>query len=303
MGAALGALSLPRLIAAGGALAAAPAWAHHPAGVAGAELAWRWNADPWLMALLFASALLYALGVRRLWARAGMGRGIAIAEVARFAAGWLLLVAALLSPIDSLGGALFSAHMVQHELLMVGAAPLLVLGRPLEAWAWGLPFDARRALGGVARIGWLRATWGFITEPVGAWAFHAIALWAWHVPALFEAALQDETLHAFQHASFLGSALAFWWAVFGGAARRRDAGSLASLFTTMLHTGALGALLTFAPTPWYAHYESAAAFGLAAIEDQQLGGLVMWMPGSLSYLVAALAIVAAWLSRPSAQVR
>jgi putative membrane protein len=239
--------------------------------------------------------------VQRLWRRARRGHGITLGEATRFAAGWLVLCAALLSPIDTLGVELFSAHMLQHELLMVAAAPLLVLSRPLEAWTWALKPAWRKALGGIARIQLLRAAWRACSEPMGAWCLHAVAIWVWHVPVLFEAALASEGLHIAQHSCFLGSALFFWWSVF---ARGRPGGaSIASLFTTMMHTSALGALLTLAPTPWYAHYAQASVFGLSALEDQQLGGLVMWVPGGLAYLIAGLSIVAAWLSPPRAMSR
>lgn len=282
-----------RPLAALALLAALPAAAHHPGT---AFEPWRWNLEPWVAAPLALSLALYAAGVARLWRRAGAGRGISRGQCACFAAGWLTLAAALISPIDTLGGALFSMHMVQHELLMVVAAPLFVASRPLEAWAWALPAALNRAFAALARRGPVRAAWGWVTEPAGAWALHALAIWGWHVPALFDLALVDETVHGLQHASFLATALAFWWSVLGRGVRRPDAWGMASLFTTMLHTGALGALLTFAPTPWYAHYVDAAAFGLTAVEDQQLGGLVMWVPGSLAYLVAGLAIVARWLA-------
>jgi putative membrane protein len=297
----MGAAPLPRLsaraLAAPGALAAfAPTlcWAHHPVGGAGPAPG-SWNLEAWLLALLVASGLLYAAGIARLWRRAGRGRGISPAQAARFAAGWLTLWLALVSPIDPLGGALFSAHMVQHELLMVVAAPLLVLGRPLEAWTWGLPAAARQPLARLGRVGLLRAPWRAVTEPVAAWTLHALALWAWHVPAFFEAALANAAVHVLQHTCFLASALLFWWSVFGRGVHGANGLSVASLFTTMMHSGALGALLTFAPAPWYAHYAGSAAYGLTALEDQQLGGLVMWVPGGAAYVAAALAIVARWL--------
>jgi cytochrome c oxidase assembly factor CtaG len=148
----------------------------------------------------------------------------------------------------------------------------------------------------------LRAAWRTCTDPVGAWTLHAVALWAWHVPVLFEAALADDAVHVAQHACFFASALFFWWSVFARGARRAGA-SVASVFTTMMHTSALGALLTFAPTPWYAHYAETSAFGLSALEDQQLGGLVMWVPGAFAYLVAGLAIVAASLNQRRAPPR
>ena len=290
----LAAVALFRLTALAAAALAVPALAHQ-APTEGLAVAVRGSFDWWLVALLAASAGLYAIGVRRLWQRAGRGRGITFAQAARFVAGWLTLCAALLSPIDTLGAALFSAHMVQHELLMVVAAPLLVLSRPLEAWTWALKPAWRKALAGVARFRPLRAAWRTCTEPIGAWSLHAIALWAWHMPVLFDAALADYAVHIVQHSCFLASALFFWWSIFARGARRGGA-AVASLFTTMMHTSALGALLTFAPTSWYAHYASASAFGLSSLEDQQLGGLVMWVPGGFAYLVAGLVIAAAWLA-------
>jgi cytochrome c oxidase assembly factor CtaG len=246
---------------------------------------------------LVASAVLYACGLAALWRSAGKGRGIRMVEAARFGAGWLALVAALVSPLDFAAERSFGLHMIQHELLMVVAAPLIVLGRPLEAWAWALPKGFIAAIAPCTRAGGLRQAWAWITEPLGAWTFHALALWTWHLPAFFNAALASPALHVMQHASFFGSALAFWWAVFGRGTRRPDAASVASLFTTLLHTGVLGALIAFAPTAWYA--TDAAFLGLTALEDQQLGGLVMCVPGGLAYLAAGLAIVAAWLREPA----
>lgn len=260
-----------------------------------------WSAEPWLLGLLAAGALLYGIGCMRLWRRAGPGRGISPGQSARFATGWLALAAALVSPVDALAATLFSMHMVQHELMMVVAAPLIVTGRPLEAWTWAMPASWRAPVAAAARAPGLGRAWGAMTHPAVAWMLHALALWLWHVPAFFEASLASRAVHELQHASFLGTALLLWWSVLGRGTRRSDAASLGSLFTTMLHTGALGALLTFAPTVWYATYARASAFGLAPLEDQQLGGLVMWAPGGLAYLVAGLAIVASWLrSSPAA---
>jgi len=264
---------------------------------------WRWNFEPGLIALLLAAAVLYAAGVRQLWRHAGAGRGIRRREVAAFAAGWLALALALVSPLDSLATRLFCAHMAQHELLMVVAAPLLVLGRPLATWTWAWPLAQRRALGSAVRWRPWRALWSVLTEPRVAWALHAGALWAWHLPVLFDAALRSEALHIAQHASFLATALFFWWVVLGHDARGRygPGRSVLYLFTTMLHTSALGALLTLAPTGWYAGYAaSAPALGFDPLEDQQLGGLVMWVPSALAYVIAALAVINRMLVRARA---
>jgi putative membrane protein len=292
-------VTLLRLIPAAAALSfPVVAHAHH----VDAEItaAHGWNVEPWLLGLLAVSAVLYGLGVARLWKRAGVGRAITAAHLLRFVLGWLTLVAALVSPLDAWGERSFALHMVQHELLMVVAAPLLVTARPLEAFAWALPPAWTRSLAGAARYGPLRAAWSAMTEPVGAWALHALALWTWHVPRFFDAALRHEGIHIAQHACFFVSALLFWWSVLARRSRQADGVAVASLFTTMLHTSVLGALLTFAPTVWYRGYAAAALGSLMPIEDQQLGGLIMWVPAGMSYIVAGLAIVASCLQEARA---
>ena len=217
--------------------------------------------------LLLVAAAWYAAGVQRLWVRAGAGRGIGYVNLGAFAAGMAVLAVAALGPFE----ALLWSHMVQHELLMVLAAPLLVLGQPLVAFARVVPLRVPRSLG----------------EPLVASVLHAAAIGAWHIPALFVAATASETLHLAQHASFLGSALLFWWMVFA----RRDLAALIALFGTMLYTGALGALMTFSRAPWYAGYELA---------DQTMAGLVMWIPAGLAYPAAALYLGSRWLGRSPA---
>jgi cytochrome c oxidase assembly factor CtaG len=250
---------------------------------------------PWLVVLLAASALGYGWGVTRLWRKAGAARGIRAADAGRFIAGWSALVATLVPPLDAIAERAFAVHMLQHEMLMVIAAPLLVVSRPLEAWAWALPAGALHRLAATVDVPRIRAASRRLTAPAFAWTFHAFALWIWHVPALFVAALDDEAVHVLQHASFFASALVFWWAALGRRLRMPDATSIALLFTTMLHTSALGLLLTFSPTVWYGQ-GTPAVLGLTALEDQQLGGLLMWVPGGLAYLVAGLVIVASWLA-------
>jgi cytochrome c oxidase assembly factor CtaG len=124
-----------------------------------------------------------------------------------------MLLIALVSPLHRLGGVLFSAHMAQHELLMAAAAPLLVLGRPLIPVLWVLPMAWRRNVGAWAATAPVRVTWQFLTLPLVAWILHAVAIWSWHAPALYQATLDSETVHSLQHGSFLGTALLFWWAL------------------------------------------------------------------------------------------
>jgi putative membrane protein len=260
--------------------AAALAWAAAPAGAH--ALGEEASGAPWaalVITLLGLAALLYVLGLVRLWQHAGAGHGIARKSAANFALGWLVLAVALLGPLDHWAAESFAAHMLQHELLMLAAAPLLVLGRPLVAWTWALPPRARQAVGGALRAPGWRQVWALISGATGAGVLHALALWGWHVPAWFVLAATHPGWHALQHFSFLATALLFWWAVFAGA-RRAPGAALGLLFVTMLHSGALGALLTLAPAPWYG----------SGLEDQQLGGLLMWVPAGGVYLAAAMVI-------------
>jgi len=283
------------IVAVAAALTAGNALAHHTSGQGAAGF------EAFLALAIVTGAVLYARGVGALWRSAGRARGIHVRDATCFILGWIALAAALLSPIDELADRSFALHMIQHELLMVVAAPLIVLGRPLEAWAWSVPPALTRGVASLRRTSPAHGLWWLLTAPASAWLVHAIALWAWHVPLLFKAALTSLPLHVLQHTCFFASALGFWWAV-GGGSRRVPAGSaIAALFITMLHTSALGALLTFAPSAWYTG-PAPPAFGLSPLEDQQLGGLVMWVPRGLSYLVAGLVIVRAWLASPARSV-
>ena len=287
-------IALAAIVAMPGAAAA-----HHPSDGLFAPFRNGAYFEPWLLGCLALSAVLYAAGVASLWQKAGIGRGIRPWQCAGFAAAWLTLALALVSPLDALAATRFWIHMVQHELLMVVAAPLFVVSRPLEAMTWALPRRWRAATGRALHRRWLVGTWRAVRLPSTAWLLHAIVLWGWHAPLLFEAALKREGVHIVQHVTFLASALLFWWTVLrphGRIAHGPDATSLASLFTTMLHTGALGALLTFSGAVWYPSYRIAiAGTGLTALEDQQLGGLVMWVPAGFVYVVVALVIAATWL--------
>jgi putative membrane protein len=280
------------------------AWAHDVEGQYTSADALSWGAEPWVLFLLALSLLLYVAGLRSLWPRSRQSRRPLARQAAWFGAGWLAVALALASPMDSAGSFSFAAHMVQHEFLMIVAAPMLVLGRPFGVWVWGMPASWRRRTGLATRNPAVSAAWDALTRPLNAWLLHFAALWMWHVPATFQAGLASNGVHALQHASFLFSALLFWWAVLGkqGGTQGRGA-AIVYLFTTMMHTGALGAMFTMSETVWYPYYGSKAqAFGLSALEDQQLGGLIMWIPGGLAYVAAGLVLCARWLGRAPANV-
>ena len=263
-----------------------------------------WSWDPAVLVPLVLSGLLYAVGLARLWRRAGVDQGIRRWEAACFAAGWLGLFLALVSPLDALGGILFSAHMAQHEVLILIAAPLLVLGRPLAPFLWALPKEGREAAGHWVQTPPVARTWRFLTAPVTVWVLHGVALWIWHLPALYQATLGDDFIHALQHLSFFGSAALFWWALIHGRFGRLGYGAAVLwVFTTSMHSGVLGALLTFAPRLWYPIYEARTGeWGLSALEDQQLAGLIMWVPAGVLFIVLGLGLFAAWLGEAERRV-
>lgn len=247
--------------------------------------------------------LVYFRGVRRMRRRAP-GGGIPRWQVASFAGGCLAVAVSLLSPLDPLSDLLFSAHMTQHELLILVAAPLFALSRPLVPMLWSLPAAWRHRIGAVARSRTCQSLWRGLTGAFTVWLVHGLTLWAWHVPALFEAALRDERIHAVQHLCFFVTAFLFWWALVHGRYGRLGYGAaVVFVFTTAVHSAALGALLTLAPTMWYPIYGNRApAWVLSPLEDQQLAGLIMWVPTGVIFILAGLALFAAWIGESERRV-
>jgi cytochrome c oxidase assembly factor CtaG len=260
-----------------------------------------WTFAPAVIGGLVLGAWWYARGVRRLWHAASPGRGIAYWRAACFAGGIAALALALLSPIDAVATALFAVHMTQHMLLVVVAAPLLVAGDPGLATLWALDVPARRRLAAWwrgARI--VPAVWHSLRLPLVAWTVHVATLWIWHLPTLYGAALRDERIHVAEHAAFLLTALVFWYPILErGRSRLRLGVVVLYLFAAGLQCTVLGAAITFARHPWYiGHYATTAAWGLTPLQDQQLAGLIMWIPASLAYLIALVPVVLPALRAP-----
>ena len=254
--------------------------------------AWTW--PTYIIVPLVATGVLYLVGVFKMQRKGSAPRGLLILS---FVAGWGALLLALDSPIHELSEQLFWVHMTQHEILMLVAAPLLVLGRPLVPFLWALPSGSREAVAGVMRSTPVKCTWFAVSAPLTAWLLHAAALWLWHAPALFAATLRSDAIHAAQHISFLGTALLFWWTLLENHGRRLGyGGAVLYVFTTTVHTSVLGALLTFSSRPWYSPYFlTAPAWHISALEDQQIGGLIMWIPAGTLLTIIALVLLVKWL--------
>lgn len=276
-----------------------PAWAHGGAPVRPGDW-WRaWDLEPVLLLALGAAWFVYSRGLLAMWERAGVGRGVSRRQVAAYGGGLMVVLLALASPLDGLSGQLSAAHMVQHMLLMLVAAPLLALGTPMPVLLWAMPPGWRKGAAGMIRRveGWYAPRSGW-WQPVLLWAVFAMTLWIWHLPALYEAALRNRLVHDLQHLAFLGSSCLFWRVLLDPVQRLRMSRGLGVLylFGTCLHASALGIFMTFSPRVWYVDYgASAPLWRLTPLEDQQLAGLLMWMPGCLVYAVAASALFAAWL--------
>ena len=250
-----------------------------------------WTLSPELIIPLGLSLLIYLIGWASLSKRASRP-----VRPGLFLSGWTVLTLSLVSPLHEAGERSFTMHMVEHELIMLVSTLLLASSGAGGVLAWGLPRPLRLALGG----GWkspLQSMWKALTEPVTATAVQAIVMWGWHAPPLFDRALDSFGWHVAQHACFFISSLLFWWAMLHPRSRSSGYGvSAACLFATSLIGGALGALMSFSSSPWYADYAAMGmtGVGLDPVDDQRLAGLIMWIPGGLVHGAAALALAYKW---------
>lgn len=261
--------------------------AHHAEAPGNLWLAWTLNPILLLELALLLGAYLYAVGLlRRRWSGAGT---VSRAQVTWFVLGWLTLVGALVSPLDTLGDEfLFSAHMIQHMLIAVVAPPLLLLGVP--TWLWDPLFKRSAAARWLAR--WL-------AHPVVAFGLLEADIWLWHAPALYDLTLANDTIHVIEHLSFFVFGILFWipcLEIHPAFPRMSKGFAILYLFVGCQPMVALGALITFASQPLYAPYVSAPrVWGLSPLSDQQLGGLIMWLPSNIPYLIALSILFFQWV--------
>jgi putative membrane protein len=253
-----------------------------------------WNLHPVLLAGLLLAAWAYRRGQT-----SGPRRPVDTWRARCFTLALVALGLALLSPLDALSGALASAHMVQHLLLLLVAAPLLALAAPSSAILRGSPPAVRRAGGRWRRR--LRLTHGnlaVLRHPAAVWLLQVGVLWFWHAAAPYDAALDNQFLHLLEHASFLVTAVLFWHVVIGVRGAARVSGGLGVLlvFAMAMQSVFLSVLLTFARTPWYSGYATTTApWDLDPLTDQQLAGVIMWIPAGGIYLAAALVLLVTWI--------
>lgn len=270
-----------------------------------------WYVDPVVAISMLVASWLYIRGVRNLWSTAGHGKVISSRQRNVWYLAMFSLAVALFSPLDALGGALFSAHMVQHLILFVVTPWLLAYTRPGLGMWWGLSAPARKRIGTSAG-----------THPIVRWLHRAsrnptlivivftAVLWLWHTPALYNAALRSDFLHAVEHFSFMAGAYLLWgWLVNvqqskAGPNSDRQGIAILIVFITVMQSGVLGAILTFARTPMYdMHAGYTELWGLGLLQDQQIAGLLMWVPMGLTFTLVALLLFRSWLLASERQAR
>jgi putative membrane protein len=260
------------------------------------ESLWQaWNLAPPVVLGIALAASAYGLGVVGL---RRSGHGPDPRRVLCFYAGLMVVAVSLLSPLDALAATLFSVHMVQHLMLILIAAPLLVLGAPVLPVMMAMPRTARRISRSIERDRVVDAASRAVMNPVVVLALHSIALWVWHLPSPYQAALGDDGLHGLEHVTFVATAMLFWALVIGSRRRRRLGYGPAILltFVTALQSAALGVVLTFASTVLYpVHAGRTQAWGLNSLEDQQFAGAIMWIPAGIVYLGVMCALLAGWM--------
>lgn len=267
--------------------------AQHAAAHADHDATHWWTFDPLVWAPALVIGVLYGKGVMLLQSKRHAIRAARPWAIASFCTGMIALFFAMIWPLDALGEISFAAHMAQHMLLMSAAAPLFVFADPAIPLLVGAPGFLRRRLTALHAL--LRGALRLLLQPRIAFSLHAIVIWVWHAPLPFELALRWPWLHVLEHFSFFGSALLFWIALARLGRRGGEGYGAAALWSlaTLMHTGLLGALITFAPRLIYLSYADSRL--LPALQDQQLAGLLMWVPAGLCYLIAGLGFCAAWL--------
>ena len=258
-------------------------------------LSWAWR--PEIMLSLGLAATVHLTGRWRLKQRGSSQVATPWRSVA-YLGGLAVLWVALMSPIDVLSGQFFFMHMVQHLLLVMIAPPLLLIADPMPIMLWGLPSGLRREVGRLLRpeATFRRVVRG-LTAPGLVWLYFVAALVGWHDPDAYNATLVNDWIHDLEHLTFFGTAMLFWWHVIGSAPhihKRLSRGVRIGYVLSVVPANALtGIAISFASQPIYTYYTTVPRLGsMTVLQDQMLAGVIMWIPGSMMYIIAALILVA-----------
>jgi cytochrome c oxidase assembly factor CtaG len=263
-----------------------------------------WDLQPWVIVSLAAACFSYGLGLAKLPAERRT-HIFGFWRIASFCAGIAVLVIALLSPLSSLDDQLFSAHMAQHLLLMLLAPPLLVYSRPIMAWMCALPPGGRRSVAGLWSRRGLRRSTAWLMNPLSVWILASATLWFWHLPAPYRWAAANEGIHTLEHFLFFATSLMFWSVVIEPYGRRHTAYGLCLMFVAAfsVQMGMLGAIITFASRPLYTNPTALLPWGFTPLTDQQLAGVVMWVPVGLVHFSTMAILFLAWLKHAERRAR
>ena len=250
--------------------------------------------DPLVILGITLSAVVYWRGTRAV--------RLETWRVWSFYAGLLVIAAALISPLATLAEQLFLAHMIQHLLLIMVGVPLMLLGAPSVPLARGLPREIRTVyFVPLARSRFVHAIARLLRNPIVALGTYVVLLTAWHVPPLYDAAVENAVIHALEHFTFIAIAIVFWLQVIDPLPFRSPLSyplRIVYLFVATAHNTALGGILAFADPTLYPYYANLVTrpFGVSAGFDEQAGGAIMWVPGGMVHLIAISFAFAAWLN-------
>lgn len=253
-----------------------------------------WSLDPMISVPLAVAGSGYAIGLRK--ARERGYQPPPTRFVAAFFAGLAVTALALLGPLDTFNDELFSLHMTQHLLLMLVAAPLLLLGRPVQVALRAIPPERSRAvLRALVRPSPTRAVLTALTSPVAVILIFNGVQAVWHVPAMYVAALESDVVHWVMHLTFFGAGLLLWWVILDPVPRHHKFPIhwvLAVVASAMAVGKIIGGIITFADQPIYAFYsQSERPWGLTVIADQQLAGVIMLVGGGFYFMVLGMVIL------------
>lgn len=266
---------------------------------------WEWRVE--IVLVLFLFALLFIRGWNELRARGA--NSASRLRLAAYLGGLITLAASLMSPIDWLGGQLFFMHMVQHMLTIMISAPLLCLANPFPVLFWGLPLRLRVHTGRLfTRRSPIRRAFVLVTQPQFCWILFFVVYLGWHEPAAYNLALRRSWIHDLEHLSFFGAAMLFWWHAFGVAPRFHRPlplwGRLAFLLGAIPPNMLAGVMIAFSESIIYTYYASIPrVWGFTLIQDQRIGGAIMWIPGSMMFLLAGILVLALGLEREHEKTR